>query len=472
MLAAIGCGSSGESGTEPSDSGMRILAGANVTDTIFAKLPQALTVEVRPNGRAIAGLVVRFQALSSEDPQRQFDWTVLVAPLTSNQYATFAVDSTDARGRAKVLVQLGQVAGPVTLLVTCPELGLSDTARFTVTAGSAARLAFTPHDTVLLAGATMTVKATTTDYYGNPRKDGVTFASSSPLATVSSTGTITAGQTVGRAAVSVRAGSEMDSVRFTIVPDATIASLWFDRGGVGWIATSKLDGSGLTALTNATTTAYPRASTTSDMIVYHQIDGGPSVYVVDGTKARRRLLDPSVMEHSLNPAFSADGQFVYFAGRHSVLDAAAIWRVRPDGTGLQQISTTTLNHFEDSHPAPSPDGTRVVYSDQSGLVMLTLPTGAITVLSANGANSPVFSQDGQRLAYIDLQAIFIRKFDGSPPTIVASGLLQADGGLTWLPDGKWILARGFYGPFIVNATTGEVWPLTSLRDFYQMSARP
>lgn len=479
LIATVGCGSSGDQGTDPGGSGgsgasgIRVVAGGGVTDTIFAKLSQALIIEVRPNGKPAAGLVVRFQAILSQDPAHQFDPTIMLAPLTSNQFTLFSVDSTDGNGKASVLVQLGGVAGPVGVQISCPELGLVDTVRYTVTAGAAARLTFSPRDTVLLAGATMTINAKTTDRYGNPRQDVVTFASPSALATVSSSGTITAGQTVGRAAVAVRAGTVVDSVRFSIVPSATIASLWFNNQGVGSIATSKLDGSNLVSLVSATTTAYPWTSTTSDRIVYHQFEsGGPTAYVIDGTGARRRLLDPSVMEHSVNPAFSADGQLVYFAGRTTMNDAAAIWRVRLDGTGLQKLSTTTLTYFEGSHPAPSPDGTRVVYSDQSGLVMLTIPTGAITQLSSTGANSPVFSQDGQRLAYIDLNAVVVHRFDGSAPRIVAQGLLQADGGLTWLPDGQWILARGYSGPFIVNSVTGELFHLASLGNFYQMSARP
>jgi hypothetical protein len=472
LVAALGCGSSGDQSTDPGDSGIRVLAGAGAKDTVFAHLAQSLTVQVRPNGRPVAGLVVRFQGIPSQNPSRQNDPTVLMASLTSNQFSSFAVRETDANGKASVLVQLGAVAGTVGIEVACPELGLVDTVHYTVTAGASARFTFSPRDTLVVAGGTFSIDAKTTDRYGNPRQDAVTFASPSVKATVSSSGTVTAGQTVGRVVVTVRAGTTTDSLGFTIVPDATIASLWVNSQGVGSITRSRLDGSNLVSLVSAKSPAFPWLSPRGDRIVYQQLDDGqgPVSYVIEADGERRRLLDANVMQHSANPTFSADGQLVYFSGRTTESSAAAIWRVRLDGTGLQKLSTSTLSYFEGSHPAPSPDGSRVAYADESGLVLLTIPTGVLTVLSGYDASSAVFSQDGERLAYREYNTIVVRRFDGSPPISIENSLIQPNSALTWLPGGEWLLGRAYSGPFIANSTTGEILQLPSLANFYQMSA--
>ena len=69
-------------------------------------------------------------------------------------------------------------------------------------------------------------------------------------------------------------------------------------------------------------------------------------------------------DHVDGPDYSADGQWIWFNGeRQGVVD---IWRVRPDGTDVQQMTSDDLVNW---FPHPSPCGRHVVY--------LAYPNGTI-----------------------------------------------------------------------------------------------
>jgi Tol biopolymer transport system component len=92
-------------------------------------------------------------------------------------------------------------------------------------------------------------------------------------------------------------------------------------------------------------------------IVYAAARGGRTVDIysaaADGTDERRLTFGEG---HSDGPDVSADGAWVYYNSDRS--GHAQIWRVRPDGTGHEQV-------FEDARanwfPHPSPDGRHVLY---------------------------------------------------------------------------------------------------------------
>jgi Tol biopolymer transport system component len=61
-------------------------------------------------------------------------------------------------------------------------------------------------------------------------------------------------------------------------------------------------------------------------------------------------------DHADGPDYSADGHWIWFNGERA--GAVDLWRVRPDGTGLQRMTDdAAVNWF----PHPSPDGAHVVY---------------------------------------------------------------------------------------------------------------
>ena len=107
-----------------------------------------------------------------------------------------------------------------------------------------------------------------------------------------------------------------------------------------------------------------------------------------------------------------DGGEIVFRGEQLSDDAPppGIFAVRPDGSGLREISTrpaVDANDYEDI--SVSPDGTRIGYRGDDGpgglfrSHVLDLRTGADRVLpSPDGAGQfgPVFSPDGQSVLYL------------------------------------------------------------------------
>lgn len=207
MSAALACGSNDGTGPQRGPS-VQIVAGAGLTDTIQARPLQALAVAVRDSsGAPRSGIVVRFEALLERAQPAIFS-----APLTSPTYVLFIPDTTDARGRAHVLVSFARQARPARVAVTVPELGLADTARYTVIAGAAARVVFTTPDTALAVSKRFSPNASAADRFANRRPDPLTYTSMSALCSVDAGGQIT-GVAVGRCAILVRSGALSDTAR-------------------------------------------------------------------------------------------------------------------------------------------------------------------------------------------------------------------------------------------------------------------
>src|SRR5205823_11128300 len=204
-LIAGGCGDHG-AGTGPGASSLRIVYGDGVSDTVLTKPAQALVVEVRgENGLPAVGTVVRFQPLPI-DSANPYSLGVYVAPLTSPNFFPFVADSADGRGRASVLIELGSRAGAARLVVSAPEFGLQDTARFTVLPGRAAHVMVQPRDTALYVGRAFQSRAVVTDQFGNPRPDPVTYGAIGSGLTITPGGRITAGTSFARARFKASAG--------------------------------------------------------------------------------------------------------------------------------------------------------------------------------------------------------------------------------------------------------------------------
>jgi len=107
---------------------IRVIAGGQQADTVDAILQQALVVEIRDStGQLAVGRTVRFTSfIASGEPG------VKVSALDQQNFGTFASDVADAQGRAKILVQMWDVAGTAKLEVSVPELGVTDTVTYTV----------------------------------------------------------------------------------------------------------------------------------------------------------------------------------------------------------------------------------------------------------------------------------------------------------------------------------------------------
>ncbi|HET7712795.1 MAG TPA: protein kinase [Thermoanaerobaculia bacterium] len=171
----------------------------------------------------------------------------------------------------------------------------------------------------------------------------------------------------------------------------------------------------------------------------------------DGTALRRLTDDPF---KNRVPQWSGDGQFVYFmsdrTGRYE------IWRIRSDGSALEQMTVTSGESVGD--PRLSPDGKKlavVVYGQREGrrgaLVNLELPLERRKIqmlpLADGFAFTPeAWSPDSSRIAGTltrpDGQRIGMAIWNGAEPyqrlktADVARSLRFSGSGLFWAADGS------------------------------------
>jgi Tol biopolymer transport system component len=474
VLLLQACGAGGDSTGAKGGNGLNVLASPPVTDTVFARPSQALVIEVRPGRTGSAGAIVKFENVDDSSIVRGRSPFVYFKKASQSFFSESVIDTADAAGRASVQLVFGGAAGTARVLVSAPELGLSHTIPLTLKPGVAKRVVVTSADTVVQVGGAATVAGYATDAYGNRVPDPVTFSAGSNIASVDATGRATAGQSTGRAAVVIRSGDAIDTARFTVMPLGTMVFVKAPDQGASWIATANLDGSGIKLVTGELPFAYPSASPTSDLIVFQQYDAktGPALFVVDGSGVRRPLLAPGPIAFAGYPRFGADGKSVVFtAGTDPIHGDIAVWTVNADGSGLQRVDASEVTYWVDTQPSITSDGTRVVFPQDNTVVTQNVATGQRSVHAGRGS-FPVLSPDGQRLAYILDFTIVVRGPGSSDVLSIRPSVNVGDTGLSWLPDSRWLITRGYNGPLLVNAITGEVISLPGMREFHEIQVRP
>jgi TolB protein len=119
-----------------------------------------------------------------------------------------------------------------------------------------------------------------------------------------------------------------------------------------------------------------------------------------------------------DPDYSADGKWIYFNSDRAG-GLMQIWRMRPDGTGAEQVTSDDFNNWT---PHPSPDGKSIgIVSYDKGvkghpankdiaLRILNVSDGKIRVLvnlvgGAGSDNVPNWAPDGTHLAFVSFQML-------------------------------------------------------------------
>ena len=90
----LACGSDVTTSVPPpiEERQFRVVAGGGGTDTIESRLLQALIVEIRDSTLQLArGKTIRFEGLPPDDPNRQYESTIMVASLGATEYAPFGI---------------------------------------------------------------------------------------------------------------------------------------------------------------------------------------------------------------------------------------------------------------------------------------------------------------------------------------------------------------------------------------------
>jgi hypothetical protein len=485
VQCVVACGSDGTTG--PLGASLSIVAGGSATDTVLTELPQALVVEVHnESGVAQSGTVVRFEVLPDpESPLPTWQHAPLfVGPIDSPSYGTFAIDSTDESGRARVLVKLGRLAGQERLAISVPEYGLADTATYEVLPGQVAGVNVSPADTVLLPGAHAQLRAHAVDAFGNERSDPApTFAAGTANITVGPSGTVEA-SSAGRAYVIVSAGEVADTAWVSVVPPgAFVAYTNGLPGGALGVITMNNDGSDYKLIASLSTYNFgdgagPAFSPDHKKVVFFNDQGigdGTRLYVADvATGALTRATpdedNPIVREEW--GRYSADGQWIYFSGVLSG-KSYSLWRVNTDGSAPVQLGGDVGDgNSIEWRGDPSPDGTKLAFvGDGVTIQVMDIASGAIDPDIHVPGQTPRWSPDGTRIAYvsggyIDGNAIYVMNADGTGNRLVSRPQRSYWEELDWTADGKWLLVRGSQGLEFVSVDDGEYLPLAFTSTFY------
>jgi hypothetical protein len=460
LLAKCGGDSTGPGDNKP---GIRAVAGAGITDTVDAEPLQALVVEVRDeNGALVRGVVVRFEPQLT--PQTPFFYprpAVLVCTLSSPDCGAFggqfAFDTTDSHGRASVRIQMGLIAGPGVVRLTVPELGLVDSATYTITPGAAAAVHAVDADIGLDIGGTATLSGRVVDRYENARTETTTLSAGpgSAITLNAATGTVTA-RDIGTQWVLMHYKALVDSARVRVVPAGRILVWSSDEQAVRLVNLNGSDERTIVTGVASDFGAFPQFDATRQHISLHsgsQYYGGPAntLIVIDTTGASRRDTGPTNgFSTIMVTRYLADGTVLVVGIKYADFshDGFSLWRVSTDNTitfvvGLPGLGAT-YGGADISH-----DGTRVAYLSTSstpyGLRVLDVASGSSTLLDTNGT-SPRWSAQDDRLVYLggysgypDHGVATVINANGSGRQVL--GTADFTPGISWSPDGTYVIGR-------------------------------
>ena len=480
VLAAVGltaCGGSDSVRPPELIRGLRVISGANVTDSAATVLIQALVVEVHDSTGALVptGTIVRFNSVN-RTPTGSAE-TFLQQP-SSAAFGTFAASSTDATGRAIVIVKLGFVAGTGRVAISVPLLGTVDTARYTITPGSPSKVVLTPADTILYVGKSFTFRGGVTDQFGNTRSDAVTWKVSNAAMAVTAGGAFSASAT-GRYTIIGSAGVGADTSTVSVVPAGRLTGTTATNNGfAAAVGMVDMDGSNfkvLSIVSDGGIGINPVWMPDRSIIYTTLLGDTQTLHVVDTNGVSRRFFPTGIpnVTHQADPRPSRDGQWLFFSAYDSRCSSFAycLYRSRIDGSQPELLGSAATSNSV-LRPSPSPDGSRVAFMQNNAIKVLDVATKAVS-WSSPGA-SPSWSPDGTEIAFVNSQALSIIRADGTSVRIINTERPYGSSPLSWTSDGKFLLARPSNSTYydLVDVQTGAYLPLPYARGIYTLSMAP
>jgi hypothetical protein len=199
------------------------------------------------------------------------------------------------------------------------------------------------------------------------------------------------------------------------------------NGVVRGDATGRYDDLGLVGGT------VPTRAPGTNRIAY--IKGGRDLMISDPGQPPRALA-PGLI--SSWPEFSADGTWIYFDAISGSIGVRP-YRVRPDGTGLQALTSESVGG---KMPTTSPTGDRVAFVDQNNLMMLTIGSKPVAIPGAVRPQTPKWSPDGRWIAYVASNSSGIELISPDGASRLSIPGPQVSPGLAWSPDSQRVLAAG------------------------------
>lgn len=474
----VGCAA--DSASPSSHPSLRIVAGADVSDTVLATLPSALVVEVRDaKGQPTPqGTPVSFTALMKPSTRVVPVW--IRAPADS-AWSFFVPAATDAAGRSSISVRLSIVAGDGPVEIRVPSLSLVDTAHFTLLPGAPARIVVAPLDTAVSAGQSFSVRGGVADQFGNFRTESVAWSAVGSGISVSTTGVVTA-TAVGRFGAQLNSAIPLSPaiVHVSVVPQIRFAAV----GGMpATLFLTDADGHDqrmLSPLLGAGPETRPEWMPGLGSIVYMTtVNNRRTLLVVDTNAVVHPFFAngiPGVTDME-EAAPSSDGQWLYFVARDDICQINyCLYRAKIDGSSPERLGTPDISGSR-VHPSPSPDGRYVAISTGGlgwdGIRVFDIASRTSTLLTSDGV-TPAWSPDGTEIAFVATFGgdVSIIHPDGTGLRVFSTGRWYLPGVLNWTRDGRYIVAQFISNSFdLVDTATGTAIPMSSLKDMLNMSAR-
>jgi len=287
-----------------------------------------------------------------------------------------------------------------------------------------------------------------------------------------------------------RVGGEGGSTWYSVLPDGSSRQVVFDGdpmriAQIAWspdgtrivyqnpivdergIFVANADGSDAVRLTEGWNDGWPSWSPDGSRILFtrtavdpgddrcipgipHDFQCPTDIYVmdVDGSNVVRLTDDPA---GEFMPVWSPDGSLIAFAREGDPVAGTfeAIYAIRPDGTGVRQISSA--NGGSDFWPSWSPDGTQVVFAairnedwgiwavDDDGSNERLILGG----IGAGYVDNPVWSPDGSLIAFVGNltvddyspeDALYVMRPSGTDVTPIADApSIGVAGDIAWQP---------------------------------------
>lgn len=430
---------------QPVEPGITVIAKPG-RDTIDALLEAPLVVEVRgDNGALAAGRPVTI----TTPPLPDFGAEAYLSTTgVAGSFRTQQVVVAGANGRVAVRVMLGRrtsVARVVFSVEGSPGTFVTDTVSLIVDPGAAVAVRAAARDTTVYLGNSLQLRAGAVDRHGNVRNDPVTFQAG-PTLIVSPGGVVTP-SVIGRSWVVVQAALGVDTGFVSVVPRGSITAV-LQRFDGNRVVRFDLDGSRYRVLTPLIPyVGSPSVSPNGDGIAYDTFAGnaqGAEVFVADTAGKIAKLASNALFRNAAQPRYSHDGQWIFIAGQE--FDAVfRLWRMRPDGSGLEKLGEDLGQAKVDWYPDPSPDGTLLAFAtivpgaDPWVIRTLDLRTRQVSAWNVPGL-VPRWNPSSTRFAALAGSGAAIRVFtrDGVLERTIEGNTGEPFGPPTWSPDGKWL----------------------------------
>lgn len=479
LLSACALLASCEPSTQPGPPariGLTLTYTGPRADTVFG-VPVRVRLVLRDSSLApIANATLIYESVDTANP---FGVSSVTPPNTLPALPPF---TTDARGEALFELRRPTAPGNRWFRVRSPAPGgvWADSILLESLVGGPAEIMM-PVDTAVFTGNSIVWRATVRDRALNVLSVPVTLEAGSAGLSVSGM-TVTATAPPSRQVVRARAGTFVDSVWVSIVPQGELAvvvdRLYSESPDSAWVyARFQLDGTGYAPLVTRASLATlglavhlgPQYLPNGQHVIFRLGNGIGRATMAGQVESWLPAPDASSSLNCLMP--DASGDTIYAHRLTNSDQSALVWRVSaPTAAVSERVSPPAPNPFyvQDLCPSPSPDGRFVAVASERGtgtaasyfaIQVIDRLDSTIASLNVPGA-APRWSPTGEWILAQNFDTLFVMRPDGSDRRVIGATSSSLEPRASWSPDGQWVVAeRG--GPVVelINLQSGLRLPL-------------